>query len=295
MIFPNLIVFTDLDGTLLDAKTYDFQAALPAINELKSSQVPLIFCSSKTRAEIELLRRDLGIDAPFIVENGGAIYVPIHIYHEDVSRPFFSPAGGEDKGEGEFPHATKQRGNYYLIEFGRPYEELRQALQAISRQVGLELKGFGDMTVEEISRLTGLSTGEAKLASQREYDEPFIMPKGEAIIDNIQAKAADIELTVLQGGQFGHLIGGTDKGQACQVLINSYRQQRGSVVTAAFGDSLNDVAMLSAVDHPFLVEKKGGGHQKGITLDRLIYMRGEGPVGWTRGVWHLLKRIGQSK
>lgn len=71
-----IVVFTDLDGTLLDHATYRFDAALPALRLLKARQIPLVVCSSKTASEIEALRNRLRLSHPFISENGGAIFVP---------------------------------------------------------------------------------------------------------------------------------------------------------------------------------------------------------------------------
>ena len=39
----HLLVFTDLDGTLLEYETYSFERALPAIRALKEKNIPLIF------------------------------------------------------------------------------------------------------------------------------------------------------------------------------------------------------------------------------------------------------------
>ncbi len=44
-----LIIFTDLDGTLLDLHTYSFEKSLPGLGLLRQKNVPLVFCSSKTR------------------------------------------------------------------------------------------------------------------------------------------------------------------------------------------------------------------------------------------------------
>ena len=73
---PLLLVFSDLDGSLLDHHDYSFGAALPAIEALRQRGVPLILCSSKTRAEIEPLRARLDNRDPFIVENGAAVFIP---------------------------------------------------------------------------------------------------------------------------------------------------------------------------------------------------------------------------
>ena len=69
------LVFTDLDGTLLDEQ-YRFDAALPAIEALRERSVPLVLASSKTLAEMVPLALSLNLTAPFIAENGGVIGFP---------------------------------------------------------------------------------------------------------------------------------------------------------------------------------------------------------------------------
>ena len=49
---PAFVVFSDLDGTLLDHSTYSWKAAAPALAALRDRGIPLILASSKTSAEI---------------------------------------------------------------------------------------------------------------------------------------------------------------------------------------------------------------------------------------------------
>ena len=63
------VIFTDLDGTLLDRKNYSYEAAVDSINYLKDHKIPVIFCSAKTRQEQEYYRQIMGMFHPFIVEN----------------------------------------------------------------------------------------------------------------------------------------------------------------------------------------------------------------------------------
>ena len=71
-----LLVVTDLDGTLLDQQTYSYELCLPALRRLRASRIPIVMCSTKTSAEMLPLWRELELDAPFICESGGAIYFP---------------------------------------------------------------------------------------------------------------------------------------------------------------------------------------------------------------------------
>ena len=71
-----VIIFTDLDGSLLNHEDYSFAEATPSLDRIKRSGIPLIMTTSKTRREIEPLQREMGIGEPFIVENGGGIFFP---------------------------------------------------------------------------------------------------------------------------------------------------------------------------------------------------------------------------
>lgn len=68
-----LLIFTDLDGTLLDHETYDVAPARPMLARLAAMGTPVILASSKTAAEIAVWQDRLGLTQwPAIVENGAA-------------------------------------------------------------------------------------------------------------------------------------------------------------------------------------------------------------------------------
>lgn len=265
-----IVVFTDLDGTLLDHTTYSFAAARPALEALAARNVPLVVCTSKTRAEIEAVRGELGNRDPFVSENGGAVFIPRGYF------PFEIPAALD------FP-------DYSVIELGTRYETLRDAFLRMRAAGGIPMRGFGDMTPGEIARLCGFSEDQAEPARQREYDEPFILndPTGE---DTIRRMAAGEGLRIDRGGRFFHLTGKSDKGRAVQVLIEFFVRDRGPTMTVGLGDSLNDLPMLRAVDVPILVGRPGGGHDPAVRFDGLILEKGVGPEGWRAAVLEILAR-----
>ena len=83
----SLLVFTDLDGTLLDHHSYSWAPASQALSRIAKRDIPLILSSSKTRGEILKLRRQLHNRHPFIVENGSAVYVPAGYFKHPVGEP----------------------------------------------------------------------------------------------------------------------------------------------------------------------------------------------------------------
>ncbi len=283
---PTTIIFTDLDGTLLDSATYSFEAAREALNELRAREVSLILVSSKTRAEIESIRVRLCNHHPFIVENGGAIFIP---------KGYF---------DGPVDGATV-RGEYEVVELGMPYARLRASLKDIEQALGIRLRGFGDMTESEIARRTGLSEMEAVLAKQREYDEPFLIDappvpsshterKLDRIAD-VRRESAARGLRCTSGGLFHHLTGDNDKGRACRLLIDRYRQRsaatRERLLTVAVGDSVNDLSMLLAVDRPILVRKPDGSHDPEVRAPNIILAPNAGPIGWNQAVLEVLAAL----
>ena len=70
------IVFTDLDGTLLDHDTYSFRAALPAVDLLARRGCPVVPVTSKTSSETLVLMKQLKLAGPWIYENGGGVGLP---------------------------------------------------------------------------------------------------------------------------------------------------------------------------------------------------------------------------
>lgn len=262
-----LVILTDLDGSLLDPDTYAYDAAQAALDDLQARQVPLMFCTSKTFAEVEPLRQQMKNTDPFIVENGGAVYIP----------------------DGYFPEAPEssvQRDGYHVIEFGTSYSTLREGLRTIEQKVGVRLKGFGDMSMDEVVATTGLSPIQAMASQKREYDEPFLVNDPSKMFE-IRHEAGQLGLLVVLAGRFAHLVGGTHKGPACRTLLDLCRKHWGNIKTSAIGDGLNDLPMLEQVDYPFLVEQRGGGYQSGIAFKKLIRVEGIGPVGWAKCIQQL--------
>jgi mannosyl-3-phosphoglycerate phosphatase len=267
-----IVVFSDLDGTLLDHSSYSFERARPALRLLQERKIPLVICTSKTRAEIEPIRSALDNADPFVSENGGAVFIP---------EGYFSS---------ELPSARKESA-YLAIEFGTPYPRLREVMSELQERLPGKIRGFGDMAAAEIAELAGLSEPEAVLAKKREYDEPFLLSEP-ASLGRIMEAAEAAGLKVIQGGRFFHLTGDNDKGRAVRFLREAYaKEENRSLKTIGLGDSPNDLPLLENVDFPVLVQKPGGRYDPSIQMSRLIRAPGEGPDGWRAAVLDLLSRF----
>ncbi len=277
MLPADVVIFTDLDGTLLDAQNYSWSPAEAALAEVARRRIPLVFCTSKTRAEVEFLRRQMDNADPFITENGGGIFIP----------------------QGYFPQhlgGSQRAGKYQCIALARPYREIIRHLEEIAADIGAEVVGFHQMTAREIAQNTDLPPRVAELARQRDFDEPFfIAGGGEGIAEKFVALARERGLEVVRGGRFWHLHGGSNKGKAVRKLLELYgspsrlRRRRG-IRSIALGDALNDLPMLATVNHAVLIPRPDGSYDEEVLrkLPQVERAPAPGPEGWNAVVLRLL-------
>ncbi len=267
------LVFTDLDGTLLDHHTYRWDAARPALERLARAGVPVVLCSSKTRAEMMGLQERLGLGGPLIVENGGAVVLP-------DGGPL---AGAFPDRLGELPARV----------FGTPYPRLRDALDGLRHVAGARLRGFGDAGPDEIARWTGLDPAAAAAAAAREFDEPFLWEPEPSPVAVARAEAwlAARGLRLTRGGRFWHLTGDNDKGRAALWLADAVASATGARPrTLALGDGANDLPLLAVADTGVLVARPDGTHLPGAPAG-VVLEPGIGPEGWRRAVERWLGEV----
>jgi len=266
----HLAVFTDLDGSLLDHHTYSFADARPALGRIRDQRIPLVFVTSKTRPEVERLQATLGIREPFIVENGAAIFFP------DRYRGWRIDAGVRQP-----PHT--------VIQLGAAYPEIRRFFQRV--KPGFNLQGFGDLSDQDIERLTGLPPQQAAFAKRREFTEPFLMEDDAGMIE-LQRVAEAGGFKITRGGRFYHLMGsGQDKGIALGRAISLFlRNTRQRLLTIGLGDGANDVGMLESVDIPILIPHPDGSYEK-LDVPNVRRARHPGSCGWNETILDVLRTM----
>jgi mannosyl-3-phosphoglycerate phosphatase family protein len=275
---PQLIVFSDLDGSLLDHHSYSFAAALPMVNTLEQLGIPLVLVSSKTRAEILSLRTALGNNHPFIVENGAAIFIPVTTFPEQ-------PAG------------TIEQEDYWVYEMAPPRSQWLAVLAELAKEFPDEFDHFYSAGISGIIDMTGLSKSEAQAANDRCYSEPVKWlgcAEREALFTQRLQEAG---ATVFKGGRFLAVSGNCDKGQALRWLRSRYQDYSSSsdVQDLAIGDSDNDRPMLEAAGTALLIRSPVHDFPALTKTDAVIRSQQYGPSGWAEGVsqWLQSKEIRQ--
>lgn len=265
-----LVIITDLDGTLLD-ENYSFEPARGVLEMLKTRKVPVVLCTSKTLPEVLRYRQLMSLRDPFIVENGGALF---------FEKGYFKKT----------PREAKSLDDFYMIELGVPYAKLVEVFEKLKRR-GFKIRGFHEMSEEEVARITGLSTEEAKLARQRNYDLVFLLEGNQNELETIKREIEKEGFTYTYG-RLHHLKASFTKATALRILKKLFLQE-GQCIFMALGDSRNDREMLEEVDIPVVIRRPDGSYDDALLkIKDAYYTENPGPQGWAEAIERFTERLG---
>jgi len=207
----SLWVVSDVDGTLMD-HSYDLTPAKETIKILKKLSIPVILCTSKTASEVKVIRKELNLTDPYIVENGAAIY-------------------GEslEKVNGE-------------IILGSKYEFLEEILSFISKEIDFKLIPLNNLTDQEATQLTGLKGNSLNLMRDRHWSMPFLNPPS-CLEEKINSCCKKFKVDIFKGNRMSHLLStNSNKGKAIKALKKYSNIQNIQII--GLGDSPNDLPLL---------------------------------------------------
>ena len=261
------VVFTDLDGTLIDFESYSPKVAGPLARKLVRRKIPLIFCSSKTLEEQLHLMKEMGLSTPCIVENGCGIFVPEKL---DLL---------SDQPSKDIPGFGK------LVKLGVSNLIIQKAISKLSLDMGIDFRPYSKLTLLKISKITGLSEAAAQRAQNREFSETLTASLDDEVWKEVNTRLNEVDLQCLCGGRFYTVTSQEcNKGTAMKMLMDAYRSsERGNWKSIAIGDSANDYDMLQSADQGYLVQKSDGSWNE-MNIPRLKQISGVGPQGWVEAI-----------
>lgn len=261
-----LVIFSDLDGALLDPHSYSFSEASDALNSIQSAGIPLVLCTSRTRAQIELFRGRLPCH-PVVVENGSAILIPSGYF------PFSIPG-------------MQRRNRFETIKLGDCREHAIAALRNASEKCGVPVRGFSELTTNGICELTGFGRDEAERANDRDFDEPFISLDPERTPELLCA-LGQTGKRCARGTHFYHVFGPSDKASAVWMLLKFYERAFGDVESIGVGDAPSDIGFLQLMQRCVIMRSEFSAVLRKALPEAELPAQ-PGPQGWADSITRLI-------
>ncbi|WP_267897014.1 HAD-IIB family hydrolase [Corallincola holothuriorum] len=272
------MVYSDLDGTLLDHHNYSFAAAQRSLALLASANFPLLLNTSKTFSEVISLRHQLDNHHPFIIENGSAICIPAN---------YFVWLDGMLSTQ---LYAGEQR--YFIQNLGPNYSNIIKVLHQLRKQHGYQFTGFADMSDADVADCTSLPLADAQMAKRRQASEPMLWQDSDAALTQLKLQLKPLGLKVLKGGRFLHVMGHVDKSTALDWLQPHFARKYAQFkqITVALGDSQNDLCMLERADIGVVIPDAK--NQRLSPVGKQIkFASQQGPEGWDAVMYPLILDI----
>ena len=259
-----VLIFTDLDGSLLDRDTFKFDKILNYIKDLISKGIFIIPNSSKTRKEIESFNKELDEDLPFIVENGAAIY-NLNLINTS------------------FPEK---------ISLSREINEILDIFNnKISKKYKTKCKFIKNLTSDKQLKIFGLPKAKIKLAINREYTIPLLFDGSKTDKLDLIKSVNDAGLSLHEGGRVINLCDKVSKSQAMKNVIKIFKKIiKEKLITVGVGDNFNDLEMLKNSDIPCLVFNDKFTMEK-ININNCLVSKKPAPEGWEEVVKLALDKI----
>lgn len=260
-----LLIVTDLDGSLLDHHSYSWAAAEPCLVQLKKQNIPIMFCTSKTKPEVELLQQQMGLTGqPYICENGAILssYQKTTIVAESFS--------------------------------ALNYLEITRILDLLKKKYHFVFSGFAHASLQEIMDWTALSPLQAQYAKQRMASEPILWQDSDEQFTQFQQHLTQYKLCLIRGGRFWHVMNiGSNKGVALSLFLQQEKQQQRYWQTIGLGDSPNDQPLLERTDFSVVIQSDQSKNiiLKSKDLQHVYYSQHQGPTGWREGILYFLKHL----
>ena len=267
-----IVVVTDVDGSFLEPGTRSLPDERAALDFLAARGIPVIIHSSRPRAEIERLRQTLQMLTPFISENGSALFLP----HDSL--PFV-------------PQRARPAVGGHVIEFGKRYHDVVDALRLTCRELEVEIVGFAELSIEDVARELGVAMAEAQLAKLREYTELF------RIIDGTDTLRSRLFNALRRRGlrcwraEPHHLVTATaDRAESLRTLRDMWKQAWGDPFIVGLGDSEDDVTWLRHVDVAIIVPNERTGVPARVLskLPTAHVTRRPGRQGWSEAIFEFV-------
>lgn len=257
---PRFGVFTSIDGSLLDARTFEGSESRAVVYRLAAAGIPVVPVSVMTMDELEPIAAEFGMAHAMVIEAGGAI-------------------------------ARWNRGTWEVESCGPPAEILLDVVRDIEDRSGASLLVYSALSPNDAARVSGRSGAMLHASTQRRFSEPFLVESGD--LEAVRSAAAAIGFSIRQGRRFLHLCREFDKGEA----FARVREELRCDTAVAIGGSPVDAEFLARADIAIIIPSRDGTPDPEL-LAAVPHARiapAPGPAGWASAVEEVWRNLGTGR
>ena len=268
------LIFTDLDGTLLDHENYSFGTNKKTISTIINNKNEIIFNTSKTFSECKKLLKELKLlNMPFSTENGAVIYFPKIRFNKIKNSSSFGRywsvriAKLSSKNWYQFLKLKQKKYNFFIAQDLSP-KILKKYTNLNNTNMMLDREASQIILWED--NLTKLKLFKKDLKSEKDG-------------------------VLIKGSRFMQISSICNKRIAKKLISHAYDIQfrdKYSINTIALGDSKNDIDMLNSCKYSCLIKNSSDAYPKLRLNKKNVFKSSKiAPDGWSEVLYKLNKTL----
>ena len=268
------LIFTDLDGTLLNHDNYSFGNNKKLISTIINNKNEIIFNTSKTFSECKKLLKELKLsNMPFSTENGAVLYFPKIRFNKIKNSSSFERywklriAKLSSKSWHQFLKKKQKKYNFLIAQ---------------------------DLSPKILKKYTNLNNTNMML--NREASQIILwednLTKFKLFKNDLKSEKEGV---LIKGSRFIQISSICNKRIAKKLISHAYDIQfrdKYSINTIALGDSKNDIDMLNSCKYSCLIKNSTGTHVKLRSNKKNVFKSSKlAPDGWGEVLYKLNKTL----
>jgi len=234
------VVYCAIDS-LISVQAKELTGLSTFLEALTESGIPCVWCTSRTRIQLDTTIRKFGHGHPFMAEGGCGVYIPEDYFHLKPTR-------------------TMRLGRFTCIPVATLLPAASLALEEIAEETGISVVPLSALSPRELSQNVGLPQKDAELLRQRDFDELFFFAGASDKDIQVFAEAAVKHKAALRHRDiFWSISIGADVRKCVRDLSTLFeRSMRTRPFNVALATSADGRDLFPACDRAILLKDRAG-------------------------------------
>ena len=264
-IKKKVIIFTDLDETLLKENKYFHNISNNFIKTLLKKEYQIIPVTSKAYLEVIDLLKQMKFQLPFSVENGAAYYLPIKYSKDFLYKKIVNP------------YAIKKNAIKKILN------------KSIFKTYLHNLKFIENLSIVEQKKITKLNSNQLEDFNSREYSIPVLIKGDKYFKKKFEKTLFKYNLKITFGGKLNNISGLHGKLNSLNFFSDQYKQKlrNTKIIIISLGDNHNDIEILNNSNYSGIIKNNTYKILNLKKKNNVFRSFTEAPFGWVE----VLKKI----